>query len=376
MGKLDEQLLQDGEPADARVEHGDRTVARLRGASGHRGHDSRWTPRYRATVRALVVSNMAASRERPGRGVFVRDQVAALRAPRRRRGRAVRVRPRARSRTRVAARALRRRYGGAALDVVHAHFGLTAWPALALRGPPPRGHPARHRRAPSALAPPDARRAARAWTSSPPSSEALADGARRAAGRRRAVLPCGVALDRFRPIPRDAARMALGHRPRDAPCLLFPADPARAVKRFDRALEVAGGVRLITLGATAPDHVTLAINAANAVLVPSDAEGFGLAVLEALACDVPVLATPVGVHAQALDGPRADALRALRSRSLAGRARAAARRARPAGRRRPRARSRLLERGRWRGASSTRGGRCSIADVRRLSRVESCAAGR
>src|ERR1700722_2596018 len=30
-------------------------------------------------VRALVVSNMAASRERPGRGVFVRDQVAALR---------------------------------------------------------------------------------------------------------------------------------------------------------------------------------------------------------------------------------------------------------------------------------------------------------
>jgi glycosyltransferase involved in cell wall biosynthesis len=44
------------------------------------------------------------------------------------------------------------------------------------------------------------------------------------------------------------------------------------------------------------------INAANAVLVPSEAEGFGLAVLEALACDVPVLATPVGVHPLALDG--------------------------------------------------------------------------
>jgi glycosyltransferase involved in cell wall biosynthesis len=52
----------------------------------------------------------------------------------------------------------------------------------------------------------------------------------------------------------------------------------------------------------APDHVTLAINAANAVLVPSDAEGYGLAVLEALACDVPVLATPVGIHPEALAG--------------------------------------------------------------------------
>ena len=36
------------------------------------------------------------------------------------------------------------------------------------------------------------------------------------------------------------------------------------------------------------------------MLVPSEREGFGLAVLEALACDVPVLATPVGVHPEAL----------------------------------------------------------------------------
>ena len=60
--------------------------------------------------------------------------------------------------------------------------------------------------------------------------------------------------------------------------------------------------RVLALGNVAPEQVPLWINAANAVLVPSEREGFGLAVLEALACDVPVLATPVGVHAEALAG--------------------------------------------------------------------------
>jgi glycosyltransferase involved in cell wall biosynthesis len=39
----------------------------------------------------------------------------------------------------------------------------------------------------------------------------------------------------------------------------------------------------------------LLYSAAAAVLVPSESEGFGLAAIEALACGVPVLATPVGV---------------------------------------------------------------------------------
>ena len=77
--ELDEQLLQDGQPADAGVEDGDRTLAgRARGP---------WTPRAMIPDGLpLVVSRARAgclehggSRERPGRGVFVRDQVAALR---------------------------------------------------------------------------------------------------------------------------------------------------------------------------------------------------------------------------------------------------------------------------------------------------------
>ena len=44
------------------------------------------------------------------------------------------------------------------------------------------------------------------------------------------------------------------------------------------------------------------VNAANAVLVTSENEGFGLVAVEALACDVPVLSTPVGVAPALLRG--------------------------------------------------------------------------
>jgi glycosyltransferase involved in cell wall biosynthesis len=82
--------------------------------------------------------------------------------------------------------------------------------------------------------------------------------------------------------------------------VLFPADPARREKRVDRARQVAGDTPLRTLGAVAPAEVPLHVNAADAVLVTSERESFGLAALEALACDVPVLSTPVGVAPEAL----------------------------------------------------------------------------
>ena len=48
--------------------------------------------------------------------------------------------------------------------------------------------------------------------------------------------------------------------------------------------------------------MALWINAANAVLITSEYEGFGLACVEALACNVPVLSTPVGIAPYALGG--------------------------------------------------------------------------
>jgi teichuronic acid biosynthesis glycosyltransferase TuaC len=252
-------------------------------------------------MRALVVTNMHPTAARPALGRFVMDQVEALRridgvevelfafAP------GLRSYPRA-------ARELRRRHREERFDVVHAHFGLTAWPALALRGAPHvvtfHGTDLAHPRSG-----PLSRAAIRFVALAATVSASLARERIPGAGVRRrvAVLPCGVDLTRFRPMPRGEARARLGLDP-DAPCLLFPADPARAEKRYDRAREVAGDVRLAALGDIHPDEVPLWINAASAVLVPSEREGFGLAVLEALACDVPVLATPVGIAPLALGG--------------------------------------------------------------------------
>jgi teichuronic acid biosynthesis glycosyltransferase TuaC len=249
-------------------------------------------------VRALIVTNMYPSPRRPALGSFVADQVAALQ----RTGEAeVEVFAFAPGHYLAGARALRSRHRRERFDIVHAHFGLTQWPALAARARARvvtlHGTDLAHPRSrPVTLA------GLRLNDLVAVVSEPLAAAVPRWATRGRpAILPTGVALERFYPIDRAEARRRLGLGP-DGPYLLFAADPARPEKRYDRALAVAGEVPVLALGNVAPEQVPLWINAANAVLVPSEREGFGLAVLEALACDVPVLATPVGVHPQALDG--------------------------------------------------------------------------
>jgi glycosyltransferase involved in cell wall biosynthesis len=249
-------------------------------------------------VRALIVTNMYPSAERPELGSFVADQVAALR----RTGEAeIEVFAFAPGGYLPAAKALWTRRHAERFDIVHAHFGLTQWPALAVRA---------QARAVTLHGTDLAHPRSRAITLAALRfndlvavvSEPMAAAVPRWAMRGRpAVLPVGVDLQRFAAIDRSEARRRLGLSPQ-GPYLLFAADPARPEKRYDRALAAAGDVPLLTLGNVDPADVPLWINAANAVLVPSEREGFGLAVLEALACDVPVLGTPVGVHPQALDG--------------------------------------------------------------------------
>ena len=252
-------------------------------------------------MRALMVTNMWPTAADPALGSFVRDQVDALRDLE---GVDIEVfafAPGGAGSYVGAARELRRRHGGDTFDVVHAHFGLTAWPALAVKA---RAHAltlhgtdVRHPRS-RAITAAAIRRMDLVATVGPELAAALP---RASSARAIAVLPCGVALDRFAPIPKAEARRRLGLE-LDGRYVLFPADPARPAKRHDRALAAAGHAKLLTLGRVDPAEVPLWVNAANAVLAPSEQEGFGLAVLEALACDVPVLATPAGIHPTALSG--------------------------------------------------------------------------
>lgn len=252
-------------------------------------------------MRALIVTNMYPSPARPALGSFVRDQVEALR---RIPGVEIELFAFAPGGGRAYARAgreLARRHRGTRFDVVHAHFGLTAWPALRVRAGARAvtlhgtdlAHPRSRLLTTAALPLLDLVAAV---------SEPLLERIPRWAERgNTAVLPAGVDIDRFKPIPRREARERLGLEP-DRPYLLFAADPRRPEKRYDRALAVAGHVPLLSLGSVEPAEVPLWVNAANAVLATSEREGFGLAVLEALACDVPVLATPVGIAPEALGG--------------------------------------------------------------------------
>jgi teichuronic acid biosynthesis glycosyltransferase TuaC len=255
-------------------------------------------------MRVLVVTNMWPTPERPALGAFVRDQVDALRELDGLEVELYAFEGGGAGAYAAAARELRRRFRRERFDVVHSHYGLTAWCALALRGMPQlvtfHGTDLAHPRVG-----PLSRRVAGFVDLPAVVSARLGRAELPGAGVRRrvAVLPCGVNLERFQPRPRREARERLGLDP-GGRYLLFPADPARPEKRHDRARELAeaAGAELLSYQSTHPDEVPLLVASANAVLVTSEREGFGLATLEALAANVPVLATDVGIAPVALAG--------------------------------------------------------------------------
>jgi glycosyltransferase involved in cell wall biosynthesis len=123
------------------------------------------------------------------------------------------------------------------------------------------------------------------------------------------VLPSGVDIDLFRPIPRAEARQRLGWE-HDAPVILFNAGHDVVNKRLDLAEVAADFVRRrlpdvrmeILRGEIAPDLVPLFMNAADCLLVTSDSEGSPTIVQEAIATSLPIVSVDVGDVAERLRG--------------------------------------------------------------------------
>ena len=152
-------------------------------------------------------------------------------------------------------------------------------------------------------------------------------------GEKIGVVPCGVNLDLFRPMDKAAARKRLGFGA-DGPIVLYVGrfDP---IKGIDRLLEAMAYLKhlkrmqLIIIGGDGPDtpeyqnlqrlsagfgveqsvrfvgrieqkNLPPYYSAADALVIPSYYESFGLVGLEALACGTPVVATRVGAMARIL----------------------------------------------------------------------------
>jgi D-inositol-3-phosphate glycosyltransferase len=143
-----------------------------------------------------------------------------------------------------------------------------------------------------------------------------------------AVVPCGVDLKLFFPMNQSTARCQLGFNPDDT--LLLFVGRFDSMKGLDRLLEamrylkhrrhlrliIVGGDGIHTaegqtllhlartfgvensiafIGRIEQKDLPLYYNAADVMVMPSYYESFGLVSIEALACGIPVVATPVGV---------------------------------------------------------------------------------
>mgnify|MGYP000383299672 CR=1 FL=1 len=123
------------------------------------------------------------------------------------------------------------------------------------------------------------------------------------------VVPHGIDTDRFAPESRAEAVDAVGWDA-DATHVLFPYDTDRAEKNYPRAERVVerardsveGPVELHAVSGVPHEDVPTYMNAADAMVLTSDREGSPNAVKEALACNLPVVATPVGDVPDLLDG--------------------------------------------------------------------------
>jgi glycosyltransferase involved in cell wall biosynthesis len=129
------------------------------------------------------------------------------------------------------------------------------------------------------------------------------------------VVPCGVNMDHFRPLPREHCRRKLGWN-LDEKTVLFNARTDPIGKRLDLAEAAFAyaqrrlpNLRLhVFRGNTPPDEMPWYYSAADCLLMTSDYEGSPMVVKEAMTCNLPVVSVDVGDVAERLRGVTPSAI--------------------------------------------------------------------
>lgn len=249
-------------------------------------------------MRILAVTNMYPTDTDPTFGTFVGDQVAALRShPRVERCDVVFIDGRAsRWNYLIAGAGLLRTIRHAKVDVIHAHYGLTGFVATLQRRVP-------------VVVTYHGSDLERTWWQRQVSRIAYRRAADNICVSVRAMrrlpgpahhLTCGIDTELFVPRERDLARRSWGIAP-DELALLFPSSPERPVKAYPRfrgvvdELRARGHrVRELHLRDVTREEVPTIMAAADVMVMTSLTEGAPVTVMEALACGLGVVATPVG----------------------------------------------------------------------------------
>ena len=128
------------------------------------------------------------------------------------------------------------------------------------------------------------------------------------ARKRNTVIPNGVDINLFRPVEREVARGLLGWD-QDERIALFVGNPAELRKRYElaeagvaEAQRTLGDIRLAVAHRVDPDLTPTYMNGADCLIHLSWMEGSPNVVKEALMCNLPVVATPVGDIPELLRG--------------------------------------------------------------------------
>jgi glycosyltransferase involved in cell wall biosynthesis len=114
------------------------------------------------------------------------------------------------------------------------------------------------------------------------------------------VIPNEVDFDRFHPIDKAEARQQLGLE-HDKPYILFAANPNEGRKRYPFSKDVVTALQpdyptleLLAVWKETQERLVLYMNACDALIFPSYQEGSPNIVKQAMACNLPIVATDVG----------------------------------------------------------------------------------